>query len=85
MNKTELLDRMKNARSWRELGMTIAEVMEVIDTNGVNTVSTTANDSAYKKQIAELEQENKQLKEKCDRLADANKQLRTENKELKGK
>lgn len=83
MNKTELLDKMKNARSWRELGMTIADVMEVISSN-VWTAAPT-NDSAYKKQIAELEQENKQLKDKCDRLADANKQLRTENKELKGK
>lgn len=83
MNKTELLDKMKNARSWRELGMTIAEVMEIIDNNG--TVTTSTDNSAYKTKIAELEQENKQLKEKCDRLADANKQLRTENKELKGK
>lgn len=83
MNKTELLDKMKNARSWRELGMTIADVMDVIANNG--NANTDTNNSAYKAKIAELEQENKQLKDKCDRLADANKQLRAQNKELKGK
>lgn len=83
MNKTELLDKMKNARSWRELGMTIADVMDVIANNG--TATTATDNSDYNNKIAALEQENKQLKDKCDRLADANKQLRTENKGLKGK
>lgn len=83
MGKTELLDKMKGSRSWRELGMTIAEVMDII--GNTNDTDKPFDDSAYKKRITELEQENKQLNDKCTRLAEANKQLRAENKELKGK
>lgn len=78
MDKSELLEKMKNSRSWRELGMTIADVLDIIGKyEPVNPEHTD--------EMKKLQEEFERLKEKCDRLAEANKQLRAENKELKGK
>lgn len=77
MNKKEVIDKMLNARSWKELGLSIQEVCDALldDKNVTKTVANVSNES----------DELKMLREKVDRLSETNKQLRAENKELKGK
>lgn len=72
LSKDELLAKMKGARSWREFGMTVAEVYSTL-ANGED-VAPASNDVEIQK-----------LKDKIERLTEANKQLRAENKELRGK
>lgn len=69
MNKQQILEKMTKSRSWKELGLTIAEVYEAFsdNVNGDETIEEIAK-----------------LKEKVERLSEANKQLRNENKMLRG-
>lgn len=74
MNKQELINKMKRVRSWAELGLSIQEVCNALD-DDKNVTHTVQNES----------DELKMLREKVDRLSETNKQLRAENKALKGK
>lgn len=75
MNKQEMMDKMLKARSWKELGFSIQQVCNAFmdDKNETKTVSNNESD------------ELKMLREKVERLTETNKQLRAENKTLKGK
>lgn len=68
----EILEKMENARSWKEAEVTMEEVKEVL-TDFVGGKSVESNDA-----------ENRRLKSKVDRLTESNKQLMAENKRLKG-
>lgn len=67
MSKTEALNKMKQARSWRELGMSVAEAYEALST-----------DDASENSAEVLE-----LRAKVEQLTETNKRLRAENKALK--
>lgn len=77
MDKQELVNRMKNARSWTELGLSIQEVCNAL-TDNKNITSTSSNTHNESDEL-------KMLREKVERLSETNKQLRAENKSLKGK
>lgn len=69
----ELLSKMKDARTWKEAEITMAEVASVLIDfieNGNNAVD---------------QSEIKRMKSKIERLTESNKQLMAENKKLKGK
>lgn len=70
MNKQELINALKGKRSWREAGVTINDVYEIL--SGENSSSIESNG-----------QETNELREKISRLTEANKQLRAENKQLR--
>lgn len=76
MDKQEMLDKLKTSRSWKELGYSIKEVYDAFS-NDRNETKTASNN--------EKDEEVKMLKEKVERLSETNKQLRAENKALKGK
>lgn len=68
----EILEKMENARTWKEAEVTMEEVKGVL-TDFVGGKSVEPNDA-----------ENRRLKSKVDRLTESNKQLMAENKRLKG-
>lgn len=72
MTVNEILERMKDARSWKEADVTMDDVKEVLSGLGETTVA--------KYDSAEI----RRLKNKVDRLTESNKQLMAENKKLKG-
>lgn len=72
MTKQEILYAMQKARSWKELGLTIKEVYDAFS-DGSELTATSENGEAVQK-----------LKGKIDRLSEANKALRAENKALRG-
>lgn len=67
----EMMNKLEAARSWKEAGVTIVEMMEVLK-------ELSSNEST--KNNPELEK----LRSKVDRLTESNKQLMSENKKLKG-
>ena len=68
----EILERMKDKRTWKESGVTPDEVKEVLN-EFVEGKSGESNDA-----------ETKRLRSKVERLTESNKQLMAENKRLKG-
>lgn len=68
MNKQELINTLKGKRSWREAGVTINDVYEILSEENSSSSETG---------------ETNELKEKISRLTEANKQLRAENKQLR--
>lgn len=73
VKKEELVARLKQAKSWREVGYTISEVLDAIENSGAGSAP---NTSEKDERISELE-------EKVSRLMESNKRLRQENKQLK--
>lgn len=73
--KTEVLSRMKQARSWNELGISICDVCAILEKEEEN--------SNTGKETADYEAELEELRNKNARLTETNKQLRAENKALK--
>lgn len=73
--KTEVLSRMKQARSWNELGISICDVCAILEKEEEN--------SNAGKEIVDYEAELEELRNKNARLTETNKQLRAENKALK--
>lgn len=69
MTKLELIAKMKTVNTWKELGLTVLDVCNILD-----------NDEKPADNL-DIEQE---LRDKIKRLTDTNKQLRAENKALKG-
>lgn len=69
MTKSELIAKMKTVNTWKELGLTVLDVCNILD-----------NDEKPADNL-NIEQE---LRDKIKRLTDTNKQLRAENKALKG-
>lgn len=69
-SKQEILDKMKVARSWRELQMDIKEVYEAFSDDSYET-----NDGGN----AEVQE----MRSKIERLNETNRQLRSENKALR--
>lgn len=65
--KQEILDKMKKARSWRELQIDIKDVLNVFEED---------KNEERDNQITELQQ-------KIERLTETNRQLRSENKALR--
>lgn len=72
MNKKEIIEKLKSCRTFREAGITISDVIEVLSDNQNNC------DGACQEEI-------KKLNDKIVRLSEANRQLRAENKELKSR
>lgn len=66
MTKSELIAKMNTVNTWKELGLTVVDVCNILN-----------NDEDHER----IEQE---LRDKIKRLTDTNKQLRAENKALKG-
>lgn len=66
MTKSELIAKMNTVNTWKELGLSIVDVCNILN-----------NDEDHER----IEQE---LRDKIKRLTDTNKQLRAENKALKG-
>lgn len=74
MSKQEILEKLKNARSWREAGVSVQDVYNAFLECGEG--GGTSSDAEAAKQIAELQEKNL-------RLTETNKQLRSENKQLR--
>ena len=70
----ELIQRLKDARTWKEAAVNISDVVKVLEELSVNNSVESYSDSA----------ELRRLKSKVDRLTESNKQLMAENKKLKG-
>lgn len=68
----EILGKIKNARTWKEAEVSMAEVANIL--NDLMNSNGEVSDSA----------EIRRLKSKIDRLTESNKQLMAENKKLKG-
>lgn len=73
MDKKEVLKKLKSARSWRELGMSIEDFVRMIDSDNAETNSQ-----------ADVENKLQELENKVAKLIESNKKLRQENKQLKG-
>lgn len=73
MNKKELCEKMQNARSWAELGLSIKEVYDCI------SVCECSKDEVGEANSKEI----KELREKYEELVDINRQLKAENKKLR--
>lgn len=69
-SKSEILNKMKDARSWKELGIAIQEVYEAFsgDSDDFDSVSDV--------DIEEMESEIERLKAENMKLMEANKKLR---------
>lgn len=79
MDKNELLQKLNNSRSWREAGVTLAEVINAFDTN-VTSTSSNGDEKKYITEINTLKQENERLFAKVEKLSETNKKLREEIK-----
>lgn len=79
MDKNELLQKLNNSRSWREAGVTLAEVINAFDTN-VTSTSSNGDEKKYITEINTLKQENERLSAKVEKLSETNKKLREEIK-----
>lgn len=74
--KTDMIEQLKGARSWAEAGVTIKELLDILDESQNSPGHNSAEESDKDNYISELEG-------KISRLTDTNKQLRAENKALK--
>lgn len=72
MTKHELIERLKECRSWKEAGLSIDEVCDILEQPCDCMSGVSGSDEIHK------------LREKVDRLSESNKQLRAENRALKG-
>lgn len=72
MKKQEIIEKLKSCRTFREAGVAISDVIEVLSDNQ-NSCDGNCQDEIQK------------LNDKIIRLSEANKQLRAENKELKSR
>lgn len=70
LTKQEILERLDNARSWREAGVTMEDVKAVLEFE--------SSDTDKSSEIAEL-------REKISTQNDTIKRLKAENKALKGR
>lgn len=69
-SKSEILNKMKDARSWKELGIAIQEVYEAFSSDSGDFDSVSGID------IEEMENEIERLKAENMKLMEANKKLR---------
>lgn len=76
MTKSELIAKMKTVNTWKELGLTVSDVCTLLDNDENNKGNSWESENG-----GNIEQE---LRDKIKRLTDTNKQLRAENKALKG-
>lgn len=74
MKKEEILQRLKNARTWKEAEVSMKDVIDLLIGNE------TVNESNDGEESPEI----RRLKRKVERLTESNKQLMAENKKLKG-
>lgn len=74
MTIEQILDKLENARSWKEAGVSVEDVY-----NALCEVEEYRNTSKEGSQSNELTE----LQEKVERLTETNKQLRAENKQLR--
>lgn len=74
MNIEQILDKLENARSWKEAGVSVEDVYNAL-------VDATESGSTYSDRS--LLKELTELQEKMARLTETNKQLRSENKQLR--
>lgn len=72
MTKSEIIEKLKSCRTFREAGVTITDVISVL-----------SDESGNNKCDGACQEEIKKLNDKIMRLSEANKQLRAENKQLK--
>lgn len=70
----EIIERMKDKRTWKESGVTPDEVKEVLNEFVEGSKNGEPNNDA----------ETRRLRSKVERLTESNKQLMAENKRLKG-
>ncbi len=88
-SREEILRRIKSAHSWRETGVTLSEAYNAFsgglsEDDKLHTQDSKRARNAVKTTSGEESELVRELKEKIDRLTDANKKLRDENKALKG-
>lgn len=92
MSKNEILEKMKTARSWNELGKSIHDVYKVFSSDSSVGYDGTDNSTlekmedeymALKTSYEECQESIKEMQSKINRLTETNKQLRSENKALK--
>lgn len=69
-SKSEILNKMKDARSWKEFGIAIKEVYEAFSDDSDDFVSASGVD------VEEMENEIERLKSENMKLMEANKKLR---------
>lgn len=80
----EMVDRMKKARSWKELNVTIADVCALLERLAESSADIAENPVAQRHEDAEeLSNTIQELSDKVARLTATNKQLRAENKALR--
>lgn len=79
MTKSELIAKMKTVNTWKELGLTVSDVCTLLDNDENN------RDNSWEgRNNGNGENVEQELRDKIKRLTDTNKQLRAENKALKG-
>lgn len=71
MTIEQILDKLENARSWKEAGVSVEDVY-----NALCEVRNTSKEGSQSNDLTELQ-------EKVARLTETNKQLRAENKQLR--
>lgn len=82
MTKSEIIEKLKSCDTLREAGLFwTKDVLDLID--GSPTGRSNDCDGACQEEIKKLKDENNALNNKVNRLSEANKQLRAENKQLK--
>lgn len=81
MDTKDLISKMRNANTWRELGLTIKEVLEVLieDEASKPAPSKDAADT-----IADLYRQIEEKNNTIERLRESVKKLRQENKKARG-
>lgn len=69
--KEEMIEKMKGARSWKETGISLQEMLDMLKDELENNTAKPNSDMD-------------KLKSKVERLTESNKQLMAENKKLRG-
>ncbi len=69
--KEEIIEKMKDARSWKETGISLQEMLDMLKDELENNTAKPNSDMD-------------KLRSKIDRLTESNKQLMAENKKLRG-
>lgn len=75
-SKSEILSKMKDARSWKEVGVPVKEVYEAFSGEYGDSDSDSDSDSVSEVDIEEMESEIERLKSENMKLMEANKKLR---------
>lgn len=76
LSRQEILDKMKKSRTWRETGLTVAEVYGAFSGDAEAVAEHKIEQPDQSETIAELQKT-------IDNLRDSVKRLRAENKKLK--